>query len=307
MKEKYINDWSREDWLEERKKGIGGSDAAALVGLSGYSSSLSVYADKMGLVDNNEDNEAMRIGRDLEDYVAKRFEEESGLKTRNKNAILISEENPFMRANIDKAIVGIKAGLECKTTNAFNKTDFEGGNIPDYYYCQCQHYMAVTGYSKWYLAVLVLGRSFHWFEIERNEDDIAALIEIEKYFWEENILKQESPDPVESDSDLLKELYPEADSDQEVALYGKENTIESLINVKEQIKTLEDRKNKLENQIKGELGEAESGFTNEHKVMWKNRKNNRLDSKRLKEEQPSIYQKYLKQSNTRTLTIKEVS
>jgi putative phage-type endonuclease len=307
MKEIYINDWSREDWLDERKKGIGGSDAAALVGLSAYSSPLSIYADKMGLVDNDVDNEAMRIGRDLEDYVAKRFEEETKLKTRNKNAILISEENPFMRANIDKAIVGIKAGLECKTTNAFNKTDFEGGNIPDYYYCQCQHYMAVTGYSKWYLAVLVLGRSFHWFEIERNEDDIAALIEIEKCFWEENILKQEAPDPIENDGDLLKELYPEADNDQEIALYGKENSIKSLINIKEQIKELDTKKKFLENQIKGELGEAASGFTNNYQIMWKNRVSNRIDTKKLKKEQPYIYQQYLKQSNTRTLTIKEVS
>jgi putative phage-type endonuclease len=307
MKEIYINNWSREDWLEERKKGIGGSDAAALVGLSAYSSPLSVYADKMGLVEDTEDNEAMRIGRDLEDYVAKRFEEETKLKTRNKNAILISEENPFMRANIDKAIVGIKAGLECKTTNAFNKTDFEGGNIPDYYYCQCQHYMAVTGYSKWYLAVLVLGRSFHWFEIERNEDDIAALIEIEKCFWEENIMKQEAPDPIENDGELLKELYPEADNEQEKALYGKENSIKSLINVKEQIKELDNKKKFLENKIKGSLGEAALGFTNDYQIMWKNRVSNRIDTKKLKKEQPSIYQQYLKQSNTRTLTIKEVS
>ena len=144
-------DMPREEWLELRKKGIGGSDSAAIVGLDRYRSPFDVYADKLGLKPEIPDNEAMRQGRDLEQYVAERFMEATGKKVRRRNAMLQHPEYPFMIADIDRWVVGENAGLECKTTSALNRAKFNQGEYPPSYYVQCVHYMAVTGAERWYL------------------------------------------------------------------------------------------------------------------------------------------------------------
>ena len=105
-------DMTHEEWLQARKSGIGGSDAGAICGLNPYTSPLAVYQDKVSQAVEEKDNEAMRQGRDLEDYVARRFMEETGKKVRRANVIYKSTENPFMFANVDRLIVGEDAGLE---------------------------------------------------------------------------------------------------------------------------------------------------------------------------------------------------
>ena len=105
-------------------------------------------------------------------------------KIRKSGFSFQSEKHPFMLANVDRLIVGEKAGLECKTASALTRCDFENGDIPPSYYCQCMHYMAVTGFEKWYIAVLVMGKGFFWYEINRNEEEIEALIKAEGDFWE---------------------------------------------------------------------------------------------------------------------------
>lgn len=168
---------TREEWLYDRLKGIGGSDVGAVLGLNKYKSAYTLWAEKCGLLqDEEEDNEAMRVGRDLEQYVADRFTEATGKKIRKSGFSFQSEKHPFMLANVDRLIVGEKAGLECKTASALTRCDFENGDIPPSYYCQCMHYMAVTGFEKWYIAVLVMGKGFFWYEINRNEEEIEALI-----------------------------------------------------------------------------------------------------------------------------------
>ena len=106
---------SKEDWLRYRKCGITGTDAGAILGVNPYRSAFQVYHDKISDTTENIDNEAMRQGRDLEDYVAQRFTEATGLKVRRANAIYQSEEHPLLLEDFDRLIVGQKAGLECQT------------------------------------------------------------------------------------------------------------------------------------------------------------------------------------------------
>ena len=103
---------SREDWLEHRRQSIGGSDAATIVGLNPYSSPYELWADKLGRIPPKEDNEAMRQGRDLEDYVARRFMAETGKRVRRENNIIKNSAVPFAHANVDRLVIGEKAGLE---------------------------------------------------------------------------------------------------------------------------------------------------------------------------------------------------
>lgn len=181
----------RSEWLERRKGSIGGSDASAIIGLNAYSSPFSVWADKTGRLPDKPDNEAMRQGRDLEDYVAQRWCEVTGKRVRRERSMLYHPQYPFAHADIDRWVIGENAGLECKTTSIMNLKKFKNGEFPPTYYVQCVHYMAVTGADRWYLGVLVLNQGFYEFVIERDEDEIATLMEQEAAFWE--LVKAETP------------------------------------------------------------------------------------------------------------------
>ena len=166
---------SHEQWLKLRKTGIGGSDAGAVCGLNPYSSAMKVFQDKISENVEEADNEAMRIGHDLEDYVAKRFTEATGLKVRKSNFMYRSKEHPYMLADVDRLIVGEDAGLECKTASAYSADKWADGHIPLHYVMQCYHYMAVTGKRTWYIAAVILGKEFVYHKLEWDDELIEIL------------------------------------------------------------------------------------------------------------------------------------
>ena len=179
---------AREKWLQYRKQGIGGSDAGAIGGFNPYRTAMQVYYDKTSDEIEDIDNEAMRQGREFEDYVARRFTEETGKKIRHANAMFYDENNPFMLADVDRMIVGENAGLECKTASPFMAEYWKDDKIPLSYQMQCYHYMSVCNADAWYLAVLIYGREFKVYKLERDEEIIANLIQLEKNFWENHVL-----------------------------------------------------------------------------------------------------------------------
>ncbi len=187
----------REQWLEYRKNGIGGSDAGAVCGVNPYKSPFTVYMEKTAdTVQETEDNERMRQGRDLEDYCARRFSEATGLKVRRTNYLYRHSRHPFMLADLDRVIVGENAGLECKTASAWSADKWKSiDTIPESYLLQCQHYMAVMGFDYMYIACLILGSDFIYYKILRDETLIHSLITIEKDFWEKNVCARAIPDP----------------------------------------------------------------------------------------------------------------
>ena len=300
---------SREEWFQWRKRGIGGSDAAAILGLDPYRSAFDVYCEKLGLRPEPEDNEAMRQGRDLEDYVAARFTEKTGKAVRRRNAVLQHPEHGWMIANVDRFVVGEDAGLECKTTSVLNKARFHRGEYPPHYYVQCMHYMAVTGARKWYLAVLVLHRDFHVFEVERDEDEIESLIEAERRFWEEHVVPQIPPAPDGSDSaaKAIKAMFPEAKQGETVALFGMEDTLRRIRELDSQIEDLEREREALKQKVQAEMGTAEFGRAQGYLVSWRNKTRQNLDTARLRQEKPDVYNAYLKPPQViREFRIKEV-
>ena len=168
-----------EEWLRLRKGGIGGSDAGAVCGLNPYRSPMAVYWEKTTDTLDLSDNEAMRQGRDLENYVAQRFTEETGKKVRRSNKMYWSETHPFMYADVDRLLVREDAGLECKTVSAYNAGKWENGAIPMHYLMQCIHYMVVTGKRTWYIAAVILGQGFVYSRIDWDEEMADQLIALE--------------------------------------------------------------------------------------------------------------------------------
>jgi putative phage-type endonuclease len=261
----------REEWLQWRKKGIGGSDAATVVGLNPYSSLLSLYAEKLGLLPEKEDTEQMRQGRDLEQYVAERFMEATGKKVKRLNAMLVHPENDFMIVNLDRVVVGENVPLECKTTSVYNKSDFENGEIPPYYYVQVQHECAVYGAPYGYLAVLVLNKGFFWYRIDADPNEQAALISAERKFWYENVMAQVPPDPDGSESarEAVQALCsPKDEPTGEALLHDMDKDIARLLALQEQIKPIQTEVDAIKQKIALAIGENAYGMSNVAKVSY---------------------------------------
>ncbi len=293
----------KDEWRELRKTGVGGSDAGAVVGLSPYESPYTIYHEKLSLIEPFAGNDKTRLGNDLEEYVAKRFEEETGKKVRRLNAMLRSTERPYMLADVDRMVVGEDAGLECKTTANFEGYKFDEGEYPAYWACQCYHYMSVTGAKRWYLCVLDLSSGkLSIITIERDEGEIKALEEMEKAFWFENVERKICPAPSGNDKcdDIIAEKYPTADENAPTLdLMGYSKELERLAVLKAEIKPLEDEKKAIEQTLKEALGNSSAGEYGLYKVSYKNTVSTRLDTKRLKAEMPDIYEDYAVESASR--------
>lgn len=284
------NSKDHDKWLKARNMGIGGSDAGSIMGLNPYKSPFQLWMEKTGQINQEDlsDNEYVYWGTVLEEAVARRFTEVTGKKVRQRGT-LQSGEYPFMLANVDRMVIGEDAGLECKTANAFSSRKWDGDEIPDSYYCQCLHYMAVTGCPKWYIAVLVGGNHFIWKEISRNEEDIQALIKAESEFWDK-VQKKEMP-PVDwtmSCADALKEKFH--DNGEEMELPDEAGDIlKELDEYQDAEKALKQNIQLQKNKICAILGDFQIGRINNRKVIWKAQTGREsVDLKKLKKE-PDIY------------------
>ena len=299
-------DLPKEKWLYMRKKGLTGTDAGAITGLNPYHSAFDVWADKTSEDIEEYDNEAMRQGRDLENYVAQRFTEETGLKVRNVNFICQNEEHPILIADFDRVVVGENAGLECKTVSPYSADKWSEGQIPPWYIMQVQHYLAVSGYDSWYIAALILGKDFIIRRIDRDDELIDNLITIEERFWNENVCKNIMPDPdgTKRCTEQIAEMFLHSDREKTVTLTGYKSMLDRRTEIDSLIKKLETEKDMIDQKIKLEMEDAAYATADGYRVSWVSAESQRLDTKRLKEEEPDIYRRYSTTSSSRRFMVK---
>lgn len=298
---------THEEWLEDRQNGIGGSDVGAVLGLNKYKSAYTLWAEKTWLLHTEEvDNESMRIGRDLEDYVAKRFMEATGHTVVTSDYSFQSKAHPFMLANVDRLLTDEPCGLECKTASALTRYDFENGDIPPSYYCQCMHYMAVTGLKKWYIAILVMGKGFYWFEIKRDEEEIKALIEAEEDFWNK-VQTGEAPqiDGTMSTAKTLGAVFNRSKDKECILGHEAENALNMIYNINEKIKELKEQKTLYENIVKRDMQDAEKAEVEDYVVKWNRKETERFSQSDLKKHEPLIYKKYMKETTSERFMVKK--
>ena len=298
-------DLPHKEWLRYRKRGIGGSDAGAICGFNTYVSPMSVYYDKISDETEEIDNEAMRQGRDFEDYVARRFMEATGKKVRRANAIFYDEKHPFMIADVDRLIVGENAGLEIKTASPYVESQWTEGKIPLSYQMQCYHYMSIFQADCWYIAVLIYGREFKYYKIERDEEIMQSLIQIEKNFWENHVLKRIPPEPDGSKvaNEVIAEHFKESNGTM-IPLSGFGEKLSRRAEVITLLDKLTMEKNQIEQELKLFMGNAEIAQNDKFYVSWKPVISNRIDTKLLKKEQPEIFKQYQKESYSRRFVVK---
>lgn len=309
IKKYNVNDLTREQWLNKRREGIGGSDTATLLGLNPYKSVYELWLDKIGELDGEEEktNDAIHFGNQLENLVAAEFSDRSGYKVQRNNFMLAHPEHDFLRANIDREIVGENMLLECKTTSLFNAKKWEGENIPANYIIQVQHYLAVTGYESAYIAVLIGGQKFVYKKIERHEEIIKYIIIRGREFYNENVLKVKPPhmDGTTAAETFLNNKYDESTT-REIGLPSKyEKDLLRYTNIKSKIKMLQNEEREIKNNIKLEMEDSEVATVEGYTVTWKPVTTNRVDIKRLKKEYPETYEDVLKQSESRRMQVLE--
>ena len=300
-------DMSHEEWLERRTKTIGGSDAGALLGLNEYKSAYSLWAEKTGKItpEDISDKEAVRTGHDLEEYVAKRWMEATGKKVRRDNAFIYNSDYPFAHANVDFAVVGENAGLECKTTASWEiLKQCREGKYPDVWYAQCVHYIMTRNADRWYLGVLVLGKGFFEFTIERNEAEISALAAAERGFWT-NVESNTPPplDGTESTNSALKTILGDSIPGAAVDLAGVGSHIDAYNALKERLINLEVEIAEHQAIIMQYMGTAEKGAFGDTSISFKTQVRRTFDRKRFEAANGKIDDVYFNEASTRPFKV----
>jgi putative phage-type endonuclease len=295
----------------KRSHYLGGTDCAAILGLSRWKTPLQVWGEKTGLIEPEDisDRLAVKLGNRLEQAVAELFTEETGLKVRRVNEPIFDREYPFLGGRIDRRVVGENSIVECKTTSAWKAKEWESAEIPHEYILQVMHYLMVTGADKAYIAVLIGNQDFKWKEVLRDEALIADIKAREIAFWKGFVETKIMPAQINKrDAETLYSLYPVAAegitvnlTDEAVRLIESRNAL-----IQDKI-GLEGMIDQHENEIKALLKDAETGLAGKWKVTWKNQETNRFDTTRFKAEDPFTYNKFIKTTETRVLRIKEAA
>lgn len=169
---------------------------------------------------------------------------------------------------------------------------------------ECYHYMSVCNADAWYIAVLIYGREFKYYKIERDDKIIQNLIQLEEHFWKNHVLARRMPDPDGSKlaDSVIAECYPDAVG-KSIPLTGFDDKIQRREEVESLLDKLETEKRQIDQELKLYLGEAETAENEHFRVSWKKMVSNRIDTKKLKEEKPEIYKAYLKECKGRRFTV----
>ncbi len=296
---------------QEQMTGVGGTDAAAIVGVHPYKSYVQAYLQKLGQLPEIEDNERMYWGRKLEPMVAERFaEEHPTVKVRRRNTVWRHKDRPWQLGHVDRVIVdkGPRGNgiLEIKTTDRFNADQWEDGDCPDFYAIQLHHYLMVSGYQWGVLAVLIGGNEYREVEIQRDERLYADLTDLETEFWE-RVQRREPPMPdgSEQTTQLLKRLYPQATDATSIVV--EEDVMADVRRYKELLaaaNAAETDKNALANVFRMRMGTAEALFVpslDKPLVTWKNGTRRAFDETAFKTAFPDLHRQFVTEQPTRTL------
>lgn len=310
---KSTSEMTHQEWLEDRRKGIGGSDVATVLGLNKYKSVYQLWLEKTGQVEvTSAQSEAAYWGNTLEEVVAEEFSKRTGKKVRRRNRVFEHSKYPFLRANIDRDIVGENAVLECKTANQYLANEWDEDEIPIQYICQVQHYMNVLNLDYVYFAVLIGGQKFIWKKMERDQELIDMITEKLVEFWTENVEKGIEPaiDGLKATSDFLTQRYIDTEDNQTELNAVFDEKIANLAHLKGDKKIIEENITLLENELKQALGKSDAtiGITPNNIVSWKKTQSKRLDKKKLIEKYPDIAadEDIYSVSTTKRLTIKKM-
>lgn len=242
---------TEEQWAA-RRSFLGGTDLAALAGLSPYAGPVDVWRDKTEEEPARPASTVMALGTVLEPVVAALFCAATGMRARRREAPVRDKHRPWLGGHLDR-LVSLPPGavppaympagiLECKWSMGragwgadYGLALWDGDNwrppeVPAHYAVQVQHYLGVTGYPVGYLAVLLGYADFRWYAVPRDDVTIAMLRDIGRDFWHDNVLAGIAPEPDGSESygRHLASKYRQDAGDEAVATPAQQMYAEAL-------------------------------------------------------------------------------
>ena len=284
---------------DERKNYIGGSDIAAVMGLSRYKTPLELYCEKSGLkmpVDLS-DNEKVYWGNVLEDVIAREFSLRTNMKVRRRKLAYIHSEYPFLQAHIDRIIENFDILLECKTCDKDKRHEWADNKIPYEYLLQVNWDLGISKRNIGYIAVLIGGNHYEHRKIEFDKELFDMQVKAAVKFW--NDMKQDIlPTIMPEDNSLLFYLYPKH-TENMVESTEIESAVAYRLQIVNEIKELETEKEKLEIDIKQMINSNLGILTPNYKVTWMKQVKSYVDTEKLKAD--GLYEKYSYTKENRVL------
>jgi len=287
--------------MQGRDKYIGGSDIAAVMGLSRYKTPLCLWAEKTGNIEqeNLSDKEYVQLGSELEEFIAKKFEKATGMKVRKAPKRYISKEYPYFACQVDRLIEGTDMLLECKNVSAWKEKEWQNEEIPIEYILQVSWQLMITGRQKGYIAILIGGNKFRYKEILPDQELFIKMTEAAVKFWQ-MVKDKVIPAAMANDNDTLLSLYPNS-NEQLQAIEEMNDMIAALQKIKIDIKEMEQHQAEFEAKLKEVIKDSLGIKTKEYIVRWTPQSISKLNYDALKAD--GIYDKYLTKKETRILRI----
>ena len=291
------------DDVTNRTQGLGGSDAAAVLGLSPYSSALDVYLRATGASEGPDETYAMRRGTALEPILRDEYERQSG-RLAASGVSMRHPKYPWMVAHTDgrvadaKGLIDDRRILEIKTTGLWTAQDWgEAGTdeIPEQHLVQVQHYLSVTGAEVCDVCAEIAGRDVELFEVPRNEELISMIEDIEGAFWNDHVLARVAPDP--TDLEEAKKLWPKSRGPKSIHEASDETigVLSRWMKLRAEAKCVQDRADAFKLDLQIVMGDTEALYGNGEKLLtWKNSKaGTRFDLEAFKNAEPTLYKQFL--------------
>ena len=296
------------NFLAHRKKGIGGSDIAAILGVSKFKTALDVYLSKT-TEQPEQKGEHLYWGHALENPIIDRFIQDTGANVIRQPEMRRHPDYEWAIANADALITNgdtIEAILEIKTSSAFKSREWgadDTDEVPIEYIAQVQWYMWIYDVQEAYLAALIGGNQYRQYHITRDDELIAMLAEKAQAFWQNHVIPRIPPEP--QDGADAQKLYPSDNGDTAEADSDTLTAYAELRELKAQEKELKAQIAAKEDLLKIKIGSYSAMQANGNTLFtWEAQQSQRFDSSAFKNAHPDLYRQYTKTSETRVLRLK---
>lgn len=283
-------------WHAARMEGVGGSDVAAILGLSPWRTAYELWLEKTGQrpMQDISGNPAVEWGKILEPIIGGHYAAMHPDRTIERvDGILRSIERPWAQASLDYAVrspegMGV---LEVKTASYMSASKWEDG-VPIYYLTQVQHYLSVTGWKWADVAVLIGGQDYREYRVERDEDDMAAIARGVDQFWIVNVKERTAPEIRASDSQAFTEMHGHPEEGYEVAERPDSLLIDAWLMARDNMREAKEQLDECAIMLKRRIGDSKGIEDARGRITWVRGESRKLNAKRMRDENPEMYDEY---------------
>jgi putative phage-type endonuclease len=302
---------TRDEWLAERRNGLGASDVPALLGLSPYSTPWQVWVSKVTDAPDSDPSEAMEWGLALEDAILTRWADRERLFVGHRAEAWRHPEYKWARATPDGLLFTDPddddaepwAVVDVKNVRSGADEWDRGDTVPPYIVAQVQWQMFVTGLDRGFVVALIGGNRLHVHELEADPAAHAEMFQVSQEWWDRHVVSGEPPQVEAADNALLASLWP---TSTEKAVEVDPELVAELRAARAGAKVAEARKDEAEARLKAALGDADTAVCDGRvAATWRTQSSTRVDVTRLRAAEPEVAARFTTTSTTRVLRPKE--